>query len=380
MARLTPRADARIDALIDRLTTQGSLTHQAWRTALRVVPRHLFVPRQAWVNVEGRGAVSRPINRDTNADDWWNGCYEIASVITQRDDGDTPADSPTGTPTCSLSSPGISIPYLELLDPANHHHVLEIGAGTGWTAAALAWKLGADQVTTIEVDETLAKLAEENIRAAGFEPRVIAGDGALGYPEGGPYDRVHVTCGIRDIPYTWIEQCRPGGQIVLPWMPHPGQWGQRLRLDVLDDETAVGAFVGGGGFMMLRSQRATVPDVPEDGGRISATWFDPHSLGTEGLQLALVTQAPGLAWVDTGFRDGALWRHQTTLWDLAGDSVATCTQQGVGVEYEAVQHGPRDLWDEAQAAYMWWARNGRPGRDRYQMTVTPEGQKVTYNR
>ncbi|MFI0424651.1 hypothetical protein [Spongiactinospora sp. 9N601] len=33
-----------------------------------------------------------------------------------------------------------------------------------------------------------------------------------GAPDHAPYDRAHVTCGIRTVPYTWVEQTRPGGR------------------------------------------------------------------------------------------------------------------------------------------------------------------------
>ncbi|MDX6743324.1 hypothetical protein [Actinocorallia sp. A-T 12471] len=40
------------------------------------------------------------------------------------------------------------------------------------------------------------------------------------------------------------------------------------------------------------------------------------------------------------------------------------------------QSGPRDLWDEAERVVAQWARLGRPGRDRYRMRVTPDGQRL----
>lgn len=42
---------------------------------------------------------------------------------------------------------------------------------------------------------------------------------------------------------------------------------------------------------------------------------------------------------------------------------------------EATVHqcGPRRLWDEAEAAYRWWAGNGRPGVERFGLTVTADG-------
>jgi hypothetical protein len=38
------------------------------------------------------------------------------------------------------------------------------------------------------------------------------------------------------------------------------------------------------------------------------------------------------------------------------------------------QAGARRLWDEAAAGYAWWCQAGRPSRDRYGLTVTPDHQ------
>ncbi|MFE2866358.1 hypothetical protein [Embleya sp. NPDC059259] len=47
--------------------------------------------------------------------------------------------------------------------------------------------------------------------------RIITGDGVLGDPDAGAYDRVQVTASVRHIPAAWIEQARPGTVIVMPW-------------------------------------------------------------------------------------------------------------------------------------------------------------------
>ncbi|GAA4053988.1 hypothetical protein GCM10022214_00710 [Actinomadura miaoliensis] len=76
--------------------------------------------------------------------------------------------------------------------------------------------MGADQVTTVEIDPDLSAQAARNLKAAGFSPRLVIGDGLAGYAETAPYDRVHCTCAIAAVPYAWVEQTRPGGRIVAP--------------------------------------------------------------------------------------------------------------------------------------------------------------------
>lgn len=370
MTSTLPDTTDLVEPLIKRLRRDGHLTQPAWARALRELPRHAFVPAKAWINGES-GTVSRPIDRDADMDDWLTACYQPGSIITQRDDGATPADSRTGVPTCSLSSASISIPYLELLDLSPHHCVLEIGTGTGWTAAALAWSLGDGQVVTVEIDQQLADTAKENLADVEWKPQVVCGDGAEGHRDRALYDRVHVTCGVRDIPYAWIEQTRPGGVIVAPWMPMPGQWGHQLRLDVLDDGTAVGSFCGGGGFMMLRSQRVDPPASYGLDGEVSTTRFDPRTLAADGAQLALAAFAPGIGWRTIG----TALRPAIAVWDLHGPSSAVLEQRD-DRDWDVHQHGPRDVWAEVCAAYMQWVTLGRPDRTRFRMVVTPDGQHV----
>ena len=44
--------------------------------------------------------------------------------------------------------------------------------------------------------------------------------------------------------------------------------------------------------------------------------------------------------------------------------------------YEVNQLGPRQLWDEVEAARTWWVQAGSPTADQWRFTVTPQGQQV----
>jgi protein-L-isoaspartate(D-aspartate) O-methyltransferase len=262
--------------------------------------------------------------------------------------------------------------FLELLYVHDHHQVLEIGTGTGWTAALLSWRVGAENVTTIELDEQVAAQAAINLKASCYSPRQVVGDGAKGWPEGAPYDRVHVTCGVRDIPYAWVEQTRPGGIIALPWSPGYA-FGHRVRLDVMPDGTAMGRFAGSAGYMMLRSQRS--PDVTYDGDATETTTrVDPRSVAWDsyGADTAIAGTLPGLFSREDKRDDGSflLWLEE------AGGSWASVEYRPHRTLYEVRQAGNRQLWDEVEAAYFRWQSWGRPERSRFGMTVTPDGQRL----
>jgi protein-L-isoaspartate(D-aspartate) O-methyltransferase len=45
---------------------------------------------------------------------------------------------------------------------------------------------------------------------------VIAGDGSVGYPEGGPYDAISVAAAAPEIPRALVAQLRDPGRLVIP--------------------------------------------------------------------------------------------------------------------------------------------------------------------
>ncbi|HEU0089681.1 MAG TPA: methyltransferase domain-containing protein [Pseudonocardiaceae bacterium] len=134
--------------------------------------------------------------------------------------------------------------------------VLEIGTGTGYTAALLAHRLGPRHVTTLEVDPELAARARAALRPAGYgEVTVLTGDGAAGHLEGAPYGRVLSTVAASRVPYPWVAQTRPGGLVLTPWNSAFKPAGL-LSLSVAGDGIAAGGLVNTSiSFMPLRDQR-----------------------------------------------------------------------------------------------------------------------------
>lgn len=119
----------------------GPANHQRapWRTALAAVPRHEFIPDTMWIDNNDEGPALVPLHRDDDPDRWLELAYSDDAVITQIDDG-----HPAG--------PGLAGMMLAALDAKLGHRVCEIGTGTGHNAALLARRLGAEHVTSIEVD------------------------------------------------------------------------------------------------------------------------------------------------------------------------------------------------------------------------------------
>jgi protein-L-isoaspartate(D-aspartate) O-methyltransferase len=65
------------------------------------------------------------------------------------------------------------------------------------------------------------------------------------------------------------------------------------------------------------------------------------------------------------------------MWVIGGsDQWAAATWEPKREQYEAFQIGDRAVWQEAVDAYFRWVSWGEPGRDRFGMTVTAEGQRI----
>lgn len=362
----------------------GPLT--PWLPSLREVPRHAFLPDTVWVDNEpGADPPLVPLHREQDPQRWLSLAYDGEGVATQVDDG--LGDGLGGSlPSSSASAPSIVAVMLAALDAHPGHRVLEIGTGTGYNAALLAHRLGAAQVTSVEVDAAVAGQARAALAAAGYgDVCAVVGDGALGYPPGAPFDRVIATVGVHDIPYAWVEQTRPGGRLVLPWANTYA--GGLVVLTAADDGTATGSIVAESSFMWLREQRATrgaVRPPTAAGARDSddvaqgATTLHPYEVtGPHGARMAVGQRVPGCQWRywqwDEREPVGVLW-----LVDPWGSwaKLTHTTPDASEDEFPVLQSGPRRLWDEAEAAHRWWVDHGRPGADRWRFTVTPHGQRI----
>jgi protein-L-isoaspartate O-methyltransferase len=215
------------------------------------VRRDLFIPETIWVLVEGTGWF-RPLHRADDPDGWRREVESERSVIIQVDDGATERGK---WPTSSSSAPHIMAKMLDALEVRPGMRVLEVGSGSGCNAALLAELVGVENVTTMEIDASLADHARRALERAGYPVAVITADGMLGYGPNAPYDRVMATAAVREVPYAWVEQTRAGGMILVPWVAsfHPDE--PLATLKVNPDGTAEGRFGSPAWFMPVRSQR-----------------------------------------------------------------------------------------------------------------------------
>lgn len=114
----------------------------------------------------------------------------------------------------------ISQPYTvafqtELLDVQKREKILEIGTGSGYQAAVLAFLGG--RVYTVERQEALYHSASHLLKELGFGGvRTYFRDGYKGLGEFAPFDKVIVTAGVDEVPEALLEQLKIGGILVIP--------------------------------------------------------------------------------------------------------------------------------------------------------------------
>ncbi|MFF3620328.1 methyltransferase domain-containing protein [Streptomyces sp. NPDC002467] len=214
----------------------------------------------------------------------------------------------------SSSQPSLMAKMLAALEPADGDDVLEIGAGTGYNAALLCHRLGDEHVTTVDLDEEITESARTHLARLGYHPAVVTGDGARGCPSRAPFDRIMVTCTLPMIPVAWLGQCRPGARILAPLSTG------LISLTVRDAGFAEGRFLHTPAyFVPLRGATAAPPPTE----MVEGHGLPYEMVENERFQFMLV------------LTDGVL--HPREALDL-------------------------------------WRREDRPGRERFGVTVSADGQ------
>jgi protein-L-isoaspartate(D-aspartate) O-methyltransferase len=350
----------------------AALASAAWGEVFRRVPREFFIPDAVQASPMG-DEPSYWVDRTEDPDRWRAAVYADTTLLTQVADGTVELSEDTvrtGAPSSSSTAPSLVGEFLDLLDLYPGDRVLEVGTGTGWTAALLSERLRADNVTSVEVDERVSKVAADHLEAAGYRLNLVVGDGLAGFPPGAPYDRVHVTCAVREVPFAWVEQTRPGGVIVAPWSPVQVR-GHKLRLRATGDR-AIGRLHGGTAFMMARSQRPGYASL-EGAPRESEARLDPMVVMSAGpgLELVVVALLPGV--VVSGLGEDS---DRVSLHDPVTGAYALAIRPEDGDAAEVTEYGPRDLWSEMEAAYLAWVGLGEPELGRFGLTVDAEGRQV----
>ena len=115
----------------------------------------------------------------------------------------------------TISQPYIVARMTAALELTGRERVLEIGTGSGYQAAILSflcrrvYSMERLRPLLVEAENRFRKLRITNVTSK-------FGDGAKGWPEGAPFDRVILTCAPPEIPATLLNQLKTGGIMVAP--------------------------------------------------------------------------------------------------------------------------------------------------------------------
>lgn len=166
------------ERMVARLREHYGIKDPRVLEAMRSVPRHFFVPEALQSRAYGDHALPISANQ-------------------------------------TISQPFIVARMTELLELDRDNRVLEIGAGSGYQTAVLAFI--AAQVYAIERIGDLAREAQARIRQLDiYNATVKCFDGTLGWAAHAPYDAILVAAGGPTVPDPLIAQLKIGGRLVVP--------------------------------------------------------------------------------------------------------------------------------------------------------------------
>ncbi len=360
-----PRSEQARARLVAGLREHSLIRNDQVAQAFLTIPREIFV--SSFYEQEGGSWVRREAEKG-EPDAWIEALYQDEPpLITLLDEHQCPISS--------SSAPTVMAMMLEALALESGMRVLEIGTGTGYNAALLAFLVGDPTlVTTIDLEESLAQAAEEALHASVGPVSVHAGDGRLGVPARAPYDRIVATASAPGIPRAWYEQLAPGGRIVMDL-----QGSLRKSSFLIVEKRADGSAVGHFdprylSFMPLRplESLATRP--------VSRLLCEPETsrISVSSDQAAQLLQDRNflwfLQWSQPGITlaremPGADGRPFYTIIDPQKETIIQLSPdappdawRGVWVGY---QRGGEHLWDTVTRAYEQWDHLGRPGLDAY---------------
>ena len=178
------------NAMVEEQLKTRKIKSEVVLNAMRTVPRHLFVLQ----NYQNDAYSDRPL--------------------------------PIGLDQ-TISQPYIVAFMTENLELLPGMKILEIGTGSGYQAAILAYMKC--EVFTIELLSELAKRAQNILAELKFDNvRVRCGNGYDGWSEEAPFDAIIVTAAPKKIPEKLIDQLKDGGKMIIPVGPVDSQ--QSLKL------------------------------------------------------------------------------------------------------------------------------------------------------
>lgn len=126
----------------------------------------------------------------------------------------------------SMLKPVVEGRLLQALDLNPADEVLEIGTGSGFVTACLAWL--AHAVTSIDIHADFIEAARTRLNAAGAHNVRLEVADAMGWNAGRQYDAVCVGGAVAEIPPRMFDWVKPGGRLFVVRGHAPAQEALRM--------------------------------------------------------------------------------------------------------------------------------------------------------
>ena len=111
----------------------------------------------------------------------------------------------------------LAVRLLHLLNLKAGQRVLEVGSGSGFTAAVMGRLT--ERVLTVDRYPSLVANAQQSIEKAGVRNVIVRqADGSNGMPGEGTFDRILVTAAFPALPRFFADQLVSGGMLIAPVM------------------------------------------------------------------------------------------------------------------------------------------------------------------
>ncbi|MBK6044633.1 50S ribosomal protein L11 methyltransferase [Streptomyces sp. MBT55] len=379
-SRLAPGAPgAAREAMVARLEAAGQLRPGPVREALLALRREVLIP-QAYVRRSDPGVEpprwdlldwAAPTDRAELLDVLYGG----ASVLVQHDGepllGRDRGERAGGVISSMSSVTGMTAELLQELDLRPGQRVLDVGTGSGVTAAVACHICGDAGVVTLDRDRHLVDAAAVRLAELGFRPHVVCGTGEEAVGGQGPFDRIFVSCTVQRVPTALVGQLASGGRLLVHVTTASPSWPGLAVVERTAQGTASGQLravefahrAGHGVERIWLTEHLRHRIATEPGTRRFESARELPSAGDRGFWLAADHLLSGLV-RDFGAEHLAIGAPGCGSWLRAAP-----TGQG----WLVAAHGPRDIWAELHGLADRWRAVGSP--QCYRLEISQDGSQ-----
>jgi len=362
-------------ALADKVTTDV----REWHEAVSATPRHVLLP-QWWRRIPNSPSEEWELTgHGMDLVDRMAAVYADETLVTRvgplHADHARPDERAIGSPTSSSTLPGLVVSMLHMLNPKPGQEVLDVGTGSGYSAALMSRRIGDAHVTSVNVEPYLVQVARDRLATFGRTPRLEVTD-ATGALPGSEYDRIMATVSVRPVPESWLRALRPGGRIVTT-IAHTALL---ITADMGPDGVATGSVHPDPATFMETRREADYPPKlnslfttarESDGEQVRRPDGPVPDLWQEWpLRYLFELDTPGVETRAATFPEG-----RRVLWLLAADGSWARAEDGPAPAVH--QGGGRCLWDDLERIRRKWEERNRFSLQSLTVRLTPERSTLT---